>query len=131
MPSLVVPSFPPYMPPPSTSFIPPSLLLLLELKYSILITRPKLLPEMKPILWQICNMQIDFIDNLEALLTDFSRFVLTHDSNVQIESSSKVWEISKDAILNIAHCDDLNLIMLHVVQQHTKMCCWTNIFSLG
>jgi hypothetical protein len=37
-------------------------------------------------------------DNLKALLTDFSRFVLTHDSNVQIESSSKVWEISEDDV---------------------------------
>jgi len=62
-------------------------------------------------------MQIN-IDNLEALLADFSRFVLTHDSNVQTESSSKVWEISEDGILNIAYCDDLNLVMLCVVQQH-------------
>jgi hypothetical protein len=57
-------------------------------------------------------MQIDFIDNLEAPLTDISRLVLTHDSSVQIESSSKVWEISEDGILNIPHCDDLNLIIL-------------------
>jgi hypothetical protein len=71
------------------------------------------------------------IDNLEALLTDFSRFVLTHDSNVQIENSSKIWEIYEDGTLNIAHCDDLNLIMLRVVQQHIKICCWTTIFSLG
>jgi len=40
------------------------------------------------------------IDKLEALLTDFSRFVLTHASNVQIESSYNVWEISEDGILN-------------------------------
>ena len=60
----------------------------------------------------------------------FSRFVLTHDSNAQTESSSKVWEISEDGILNIAHCD-LNLIMLYVVQQHINICSWTTIFSLG
>jgi len=48
------------MPPPSTSFIPPSLLLLLELKYSNVITKPKILPEMKAALWQIYNMQIDY-----------------------------------------------------------------------
>jgi hypothetical protein len=71
---------------------------------------------MKVTLWQVCDMQIDFIDNLEALLTEFSRFVSTHDSDVQIDSSSKVWEISEYCILNTAHCDDLNLIMLHVVQ---------------
>jgi len=65
------------------------------------------------------------IDNLEALLADFSRFVLTHDSNVQTESSSKVWENFEDGILNIAHCDNLNLITLCVVQQHIKICCWT------
>jgi len=67
MPSLVVPSLLSSLFASPFHFIPPSLLFLLELKYSILITKPKILPEMKATLWQICNMQIDFIDNIEAL----------------------------------------------------------------
>ena len=58
------------------------------------------------------------IDKLETLSTDFSKFVLTCDSNVPIESSSELWEISEDGILHIAHCEYLNLIMLYVIQQH-------------
>jgi hypothetical protein len=47
MQSLIVPFLPICLALPLPSFLPPSLLLLLELKYSILITKPKILPEMK------------------------------------------------------------------------------------
>jgi len=58
--SLVVPSLLSSLCASPFHFIPPSLLLLLELKYSVLITRPKILPQMKATLWQIYNMQIDY-----------------------------------------------------------------------